>query len=166
MKSVFLSLTLLSFVFLSGVLEAHQQKESYTTVKFNERTNRIEIMQRFYLHDAEHALNRMLDRKADIIRDKATQAAFAEYVQQNFGLKDADKNQLPLSYVGFETEGKYLWVYQETPMISSPAGFWVTMTALQEVWPRQTNQVNFEYQGQVKAVRLKQNDGWKFVAFE
>ena len=66
---------------------AHQQKESYTTVNFNQRTSNIEVVHRFYLHDAEHAINRMLDTKADIINNKQSQAAFAQYVKQNFGLR-------------------------------------------------------------------------------
>lgn len=206
MKSVFLSLSLLCVVFMSGVLMAHQQKESYTTVNFNQRTSNIEVVHRFYLHDAEHAINRMLDTKADIINNKQSQAAFAQYVKQNFGLRVNESTELSLHYVGFEVEGKYLWVYQEIPLKDSVSeensvqtktiqegstqkdaiqkdpmqesslqqsfqqkalkGLWVKMTALQEVWPQQTNQVNFEQNNQVNAIRLKQNDGWKFVVFD
>ncbi|PWK53854.1 DUF6702 family protein [Pleionea mediterranea] len=201
MKPAFLSLSLLCVVFMSGVLMAHQQKESYTTVNFNQRTSNIEVVHRFYLHDAEHAINRMLDTKADIINNKQSQAAFAQYVKQNFGLRVNKSTELSLHYVGFEVEGKYLWVYQEIPLKDSISeentvqtktiqvesiqkdamqesslqqsfqqkalkGLWVKMTALQEVWPQQTNQVNFEQNSQVNAIRLKQNDGWKFVVFD
>ncbi len=39
-----------------GHAAAHQQKIAITTVLFNPRTQNIEIMHRFNLHDAEHAV--------------------------------------------------------------------------------------------------------------
>ena len=46
----------LLFFVACGQAVAHQQKIAITTVLFNPRTENIEIMHRFNLHDAEHAV--------------------------------------------------------------------------------------------------------------
>ncbi|MBN7828151.1 hypothetical protein J0A66_23230, partial [Bowmanella dokdonensis] len=71
-------------------------------------------MHRFYLHDAEHAVKEIFGKEADIIGSEQTQRQFAEYVAERFALM-RDGQALPLGAVGFETEGKFFWVYQETP---------------------------------------------------
>ena len=52
---------------LAAPLSAHQQKEAITRVLFNPRTGNIEVMHRFLLHDAEHAVKELVDAKADIL---------------------------------------------------------------------------------------------------
>ena len=39
----------------SAPLGAHQQKAALTTLRYNPRSNEVEIAHRFALHDAEHA---------------------------------------------------------------------------------------------------------------
>ena len=113
----------LLFFVACGQAVAHQQKIAITTVLFNPRTKNIEIMHRFNLHDAEHAVKAMFKKTADILDDKDTQARFASYVANRFVLFDAQNDSLPLNLVGFEVEGKHFWVYQETaqpPALGSP----------------------------------------------
>lgn len=49
-------LTVICASFFSAQLQAHQIKAAITTVLFNQRTENIEVMHRFNLHDAEHAV--------------------------------------------------------------------------------------------------------------
>ncbi len=160
MKYIFFCIVVTIF---AGELLAHQQKESYTTVQFNQRTQKLEVMHRFYLHDAEHVLNMVSSNKVDLTLDPEAQSAFADYVQLAFDLKDASKNSLLLNYIGFEIDGKYLWVYQETDLQPPFKGFWVRMTALQDVWSSQINHINFEFNQKVNSIRLKHEDNWQFV---
>ena len=51
----------------SAVL-AHQQKAAETTVLFNKNSGQLEVMHRFYLHDTEHAVQKLFDKSADILR--------------------------------------------------------------------------------------------------
>lgn len=46
-------------------VSAHQIKAAITTVLFNPRTENIEVMHRFNLHDAEHAVKALFDKRAD-----------------------------------------------------------------------------------------------------
>ena len=92
---------------------AHQQKAAETTVLFNKNSKRLEVMHRFYLHDTEHAVKALLDKKADIIKSNKTQQQFADYVAKQFHARTLDDKELALTNVGFEVEGKFFWVYQD-----------------------------------------------------
>jgi hypothetical protein len=146
-----------------GVTQAHQQKEAYTTVLFNDRTGNLEISHRFYIHDAEHALAKEIKANADLHNDEETRKLFTYYVSQNFSLKDSENKLLPLKIVGSEIDGKYFWVYQETPIMANMDEFYVSMFALQDVWPQQINHINFERKKDVHSIRLNNIDKWKLV---
>ena len=155
---VVLVLTLL----MSCSLAAHQQKEAYTTILFNQRADTLEIHHRFYLHDAEHALKESTGESLDLSHEANSQQRFADYLVSHFKLR-VDKLELTLDVVGFEAEGKYFWVYQETSLPLEIASLQVAMSALQEVWPSQINHINVERNGRISSARLSANDGLKKI---
>jgi hypothetical protein len=65
--------------------------------------------------------------------------------------------------VGTELQGKYLWVYQETLITADMEGFYLKMTALQEMWPEQTNHINVERNKHVTSARLHIADSWQYI---
>lgn len=129
---------------LSAPAPAHQQKAAITKVLFNARTGNIEVMHRFYLHDAEHAVREIFSKEADIIGSSDTQRAFADYVMNRFELIAGEGDSLPLSYVGLELERRFIWVYQETPARDDLAALTIRHNALRDLWPQQINTVNIE----------------------
>jgi hypothetical protein len=145
---------------LSSSVYAHQQKEAYITILFNPHTGNLEVNHRFLIHDAEHALNISLGDLSDLHSNLLTQERFASYLQKHFALADGQGTLLGLTMVGHEVEGKYFWLYQE--MAEPKAGILrVRHSALQEIWPSQTNQINIEKDGWVRSVRLAKDDGWQ-----
>lgn len=128
---------------LSAPSFAHQIKTAISTVLFNQRSGNLEVMHRFYLHDAEHAVHHVLDTDADIISDVSTQQNFAEYVGQRFHI-NSENGELTLTPVGFEVEGKFFWVYQETALPENVSELTVSHNALRDIWPDQINTVNVE----------------------
>jgi hypothetical protein len=160
----FLSICILMVYFFGTNAMAHQQKEAYSTVLFNERTNNIEVSHRFYIHDAEHALARILNKHADIISNAETQHEFAHYIQAQFRLANQNKELLELGSVGYEVDGKFFWVYQEIKSPNSISAVYLKMTALQEVWPGQINHINVEHQGSIRSVRLGFEDDWQKIS--
>lgn len=150
----FLCLVMASFSY------GHQQKTAVTSIKFNHRLQNIEIMHKFYLHDAEHAVKALFDPSADILSNTETQQTFAEYVQLQFELKKENGNNIPLSFVGVELDGKYLWVYQESPIPQDIIGLRISNGALHELWPAQINLVNVEGKGKVKSVVFDNKSTW------
>nr|WP_241737484.1 DUF6702 family protein [Neptunicella marina] len=129
----------------------HQQKAAITTVLFNARTHHIEVMHKFYLHDAEHAVRVIFGQHADILNSKETQQTFSDYVAKRFELLKDDK-PLPLSKVGFEIDGKFFWVYQETDIPVELHNLSVRHNALRELWPSQINTVNIEGKDDIKTL--------------
>jgi hypothetical protein len=166
MKTVLLTCLLLFSTLLSSSY-AHQQKEAYITLLFNERTGNLEISHRFLLHDAEHGLALILEGAGDLTTDSVTQERFATYVQQNFSLRNADAKPLELSTVGHEVAGKYFWIYQEAPTPKT-ANIKIKHSALHELWPSQTNHINVEKDGWVKSVRLQKVDAkrWHSISLD
>lgn len=123
---------------------AHEQKAAITRVLFNPRTENIEVMHRFLLHDAEHAVKLIFGGSADILEDDATRARFADYVYRRFTIAHADEAPLALAEIGYEIDGRYLWVYQETPIPADADALTISHGALRDIWPDQVNLVNVE----------------------
>jgi hypothetical protein len=131
---------------------AHQQKMAITTVLFNPRSQNLEVMHRFDLHDAEHAVKEIFDGDADIMRSAKTQSDFAKYVVERFTIYDMRKSELALSLVGTELEGQHFWVYQETPAPTDLTGLYIQHNALRDIWHQQTNTINVEGIGDIQTL--------------
>jgi hypothetical protein len=129
----------------------HQQKEAVTRVLFNQRTGNIEVMHRFLLHDAEHAVKEQRNGEANILDSKDDREFFSDYVNQRFSIHDQDGRALPLEPVGHEIEGRFLWVYAETAIPLGISSLTLYHGALLDIWPEQFNLVNVERNGEVKS---------------
>jgi hypothetical protein len=152
---------------IGGTLNAwsHQQKAAISSVMFNERTNNIEVVHRFSLHDAEHAVKRVINRDADIYASKQTQTNFADYVTQHFSIEQGSGEPITLSQIGFELEGKFFWVYQEAPIPEHIQEWQITNKALHEIWPEQMNTVNIEWNGKISTLTLNRQQASGAVVF-
>lgn len=137
--------------------KAHQQKAAISSVLFNPRTSNIEVSHRFYLHDAEHAIKKIFGGDADIYRSAETQQKFANYVIERFAMFDQQSNRVALSTVGFELEGKFFWVYQETTQPPELKGLSIAHHALRDIWPEQVNTINVEGKGDIKTLTFDQS---------
>ncbi len=145
-------------------LSAHQQKEAITRVLFNPRTANIEVMHRFLLHDAEHAVKQLLDADADILNSESTRKSFADYVYAHFAIADQDGNPIGLAPVGHEIEGRFIWVYEEAPIPDTVTALRITHDALRDLWPEQKNLVNVERDGQLNSAYF--SDGSREITIE
>lgn len=139
-----LSIMLMAAVCVPPTASAHQLQVAISTVKFIPRTASIEVMHRFYSHDAEHALSSIAGQRVDILQDEALRQEFGRYLGDHFNLRDQHEKALPLSLVGVELDGDFVWVYQETPIPGSLTGLTVSNAALLDVIPGQVNTVNVE----------------------
>ncbi len=148
------------------VLDAHQQKEAITEILFNTRSGNLEVMHRYLLHDAEHAVRVLLDAEADIVASETSREQFAHYAIERFALLDDDGDTLKLHYVGQEVDGVFLWVYQEMPLPAALSQLGVVDNVLRELWPEQHNLVNIERQGKIQSLSFSGDTEWLTVRFE
>lgn len=139
---------------------AHKLKTAFTVVLFNERTNNLEVMHRFYLHDAEEAVWEIFDKKADIIANPETQKEFAAYVTQRFALKDQNGKDIDLDLVGFQNDAGYFWVYQEIKQPESLTQLHIRDDSLRDIWTEQFNVVNIEGLNDVVTLSFSGSDTW------
>lgn len=141
-----------TLLFAAFSISAHQQKTSFSTVLFNPRTENIEVMHRFRVHDAEHAVKEIFGKDADILDSTETQEQFGDYVSKRFSLYDSSEQLLPLKMVGVEIDGKFLWVYQETTQPTKMENMSIRHNALRDLWPKQVNTINIEGKGKLQTL--------------
>ncbi|MGJ8680452.1 DUF6702 family protein [Paraglaciecola sp.] len=141
-----------ALLLVTQLASAHQQKSSISTVLFNPRTQNIEVMHRFRVHDAEHAVKQIFGKDADILDSKETQTQFSQYVDQRFSLFDNQQKPLPLKVVGYEIEGQFFWVYQETKQPAKLENLSIQHDALRDLWPEQVNTINVEGKGDLQTL--------------
>jgi|GEM_PF-198148 len=159
------TITCTALLFTSLSVFAHQQKQAITKVYFNSRTSNIEIMHRFDIHDAEHAVREIFGGTADILNKPETQQQFSQYVADRFDIFNANKQALALVSVGYEIDGKHFWVYQETPAPDSLSGMYISHNALRDIWHSQTNTINIEGKGKLKTLTFTDNTELLEVSF-
>ena len=155
-----------TLLFAAFFVSAHQQKTAFSTVLFNPRSENIEIMHRFRVHDAEHAVKQILGKDADIINSKKTQNQFGKYVHQRFNLFDSAQQHLPLKMVGVELDGKFLWVYQETTQPTKLDNMTIRHDALRDLWPEQVNTINVEGKGKLQTLSFTDSVELLTLTFE
>ena len=161
------SLALITIVLMGlavSTVWAHQKKTAVTTVLFNERTGNIEIMHRFLIHDAEHAVKQIrgvsFGKGADIIASENTRQAFSEYVSERFSILDQNGELLELTLLGSEIDGNSIWVYQETPIPADLQSMTISHNALRDIWIEQVNRVNIERNKETGTLIFQGNIEW------
>ena len=133
--------------------EAHQQKNAVTRILFNENTGNIEVMHRFFIHDAEHAAGLIFGERQMLAESRESRELFSSYVINRFSIeasfREGNSEVLGLSYVGEEVDGQFLWVYQEIPAPDDIMAFTIVNLTLRDVWSDQSNLVNIERDGRI-----------------
>jgi len=141
---------------------AHQQKSAVTRILFNPNTGNIEVMHRFFVHDAEHAASVIFGERQTLVESAESRQLFSSYVINRFaidaGLNNGSTVELALEYVGEEIDGQFLWVYQEIAQLDNIQSMTIVNLALRDVWPDQTNLVNVEHEGGIVSVTFTGND--------
>ena len=127
---------------------AHQQKNAVTRILFNENTGNIEVMHRFFIHDAEHAAGVIFGERQTLVESSESRQLFSSYVMNRFSVEvtysDDSREDLALNYIGEEVDGQFLWVYQEIAAVENVASMTIVNMALRDVWSDQSNLVNIE----------------------
>lgn len=150
---------------VAAAAHGHQMRAAISTVLFNPRSGNIEVMHRFYSHDAEHALQLLTNSPADLLDEPRDRLKFAVYVHDRFALTGHGAELEPLTLVGAEIDGDYLWVYQRTPTPPDLTGLTVRFDALREIWRDQVNTLNVERAGQVHTLIFAADAGELLVEF-
>lgn len=140
----------LVFSCLTPIAWAHPQKASLTDVTLNARTESVEVVHRFVLHDAEQAVQRLNGAGASLLDDPDQLEAFALYVAERV-IASTDAGSVELTLLGGEIDDGYVWIYQETGIQPALNSLKLTSKALFDVFPTQQNTVNVRIGGTVRS---------------
>ncbi|TMP27643.1 hypothetical protein CWB99_14425 [Pseudoalteromonas rubra] len=144
---------------------AHQIKAAMTTVLIDPGSEQLELMHRFYLHDTEHAVEKLFGEEADLFQNASDRARFAEYVHDTVKLKDETGKTIPLTLYSGSIDGQFFWVTQRAPMPDVLNRLQMRHDALRDVWSEQVNMVNFKTHDTVHTLHFNGADGWLWVNF-
>lgn len=141
---------------------AHQQKNAVTRILFNPNTGNIEVMHRFFLHDAEHAASQIFGERLALMESAESRELFGNYVVNRFAVDathaNGETSTLDLDYVGSEIDGQFVWVYQEIAADANITALAIVNLALRDVWADQTNLVNIERDGEIYSLTFTGSD--------
>ena len=155
-RTVVLALLCLLCGLLPGLSAAHEQKTAVTRILFNDSTGNIEVMHRFFIHDAEHAAGLVFGETQNLMESADSRKLFSNYVMNRFAVaaenSQGELTELNLEYVGEEIDGQFLWVYQEIGRLQDINALSVVHLALRDVWPDQANLVNVHRDGQIHSL--------------
>jgi hypothetical protein len=69
---------------------AHEQKTAVTRILFNDSTGNIEVMHRFFIHDAEHAAGVVFGKAQNLMESADSRKLFSNYVMNRFAIAAED----------------------------------------------------------------------------
>jgi len=155
-------MTLLLLLALPLASNAHQQKSAVTRILFNSYTGNIEVMHRFFMHDAEHAASQIFGERLALMESAESRELFGNYVINRFAIDatyaNGETDTLDLNYVGAEIDGQFMWVYQEIAADPEITALAIVNLALRDVWADQINLVNIERDGEIYSLTFTGSD--------
>jgi len=155
-----------AFVLLGALpAQAHIEQTLLTTVSFNPRTQRVEIIHQVYAHDVEHAFGNSVQADGGLDQIPA-QARVGVELSDTFKLWDIDGNEIALALVGAELEADFFYIYQEAELASIPEAMRVQHGMLRNYWPEMRNYLNVDYGNFIKSLIFTNNDGIKTITNE
>ena len=158
-----LATCILAAAALVGVADAHRAPGSLSTIEYNPRTDKTEIVHRLHSHDAELGVGTMFEMPDLSVLTLEGRAYIALYVEERL-LIESDGKALELSLVGAELAADYVLVYQEfAGRLPNPVH--VRDDILRDAFPEQINQVNIATDGTVRSLVFSNDDDWRRFEF-
>lgn len=102
---------------------AHQFHFGITDVSFNAKTGSTEIVHTYMTDDIDALLSNLYQRQFDLTQPE-DEAILREYIEKQFWLQGADKQRLPVRWVGLRVGAESVVIYQEienTPLSTTAA---------------------------------------------
>lgn len=160
------------FVVILGVLlstallpmaAAHKYFFGLTEVSYNQRTQHIEVVHQYTLHDVQRALKK---RFGDDFQLDAVDAdeKISTWLENQFKLFNSNDQEVELNWVGFEADFQNIWLYQEYATESTDfCGWRVSNSVLMDSFAPQVNTVNFVTDKSTDGVSLTRENHLKAI---
>jgi hypothetical protein len=139
-----------------------------TELIYKEDAKAVQIMHKIFIDDFEQTLNKAYNVNLDILTledTKSIDSLVADYLSKNFSVSINGKRE-EIIYLGSELEENVLWCYQEIYKVRKPRIFQITNKVMFEEFDDQSNLVHTNMNGELKTLRLQQNEGTDQVSFD
>lgn len=141
---------------------------SVTDIEFDEKAKSLEIMSRVFMDDLETALReRYKMPELDVLAPKGRTLddMMREYFNEKFTVT-LDRKLQRINYLGHEADGDSFVFYIEVTNVKKWKEIQVTNTVLMEKHPDQSNIVHVSVRGNIKSLRLKQDNPTDKLSFD
>lgn len=139
-----------------------------TELIYKEEAKAVQIMHKIFVDDFEQTLNKAYNVNLDILAMKDTKSIdslVSEYLSRKFSVSINGKSE-EIIYLGSELEENVLWCYQEIYKVRKPKTFQITNEVMFEEFDDQSNLVHTNMNGELKTLRLQQNEATDQVTFD
>ncbi|MBC5993161.1 hypothetical protein H8S84_09980 [Pontibacter sp. SD6] len=142
---------------------AHDFHTSITDIKYNPRTQSLEVAVKVFTDDLEEAVSKFTKTKVVYNSKSAEQKQqLNAYLQSKLSFEVAKGKPLKYNFLGSEAETDAVWLYIEVPVKnSSLAQLYVKNSVLTELFNDQMNIVNLNYKGKTESVLLQRGEEQK-----
>ena len=133
----------LSFLLLFA--PSHAYHASITEMRYNGPQKQLEISIKVFTDDFEKALSR--GQKAPVrlsTPGPLPSVRTAEYLRRQLVIKTATGGALPFQFLGMQAEKDAYWLYCKVALPRTMAGLQIRNAVLLDVFPDQSNILNFE----------------------
>lgn len=167
MKYKFLPFLLLLFVaaFTVQPVAAHDYHASIADVRFNSRTQSLEVAVKVFMDDLEDALSQR--NKTKVVYSHTSEQVkkyLSDYLATNLVLEVEKGKPLKQKFLGSEEDADVVWMYLEVPVQQEALRqLYVKNAVLTELFSDQMNIVNINYKGKTESVLLQRGETQKKV---
>lgn len=151
---------LVLFMLFAGLTaQAHDYHASITDVKYNPRSQSLEVALRVFTDDLENALSLRNKSKVAYSKSDKVKQYLADYLNASVSFELEKGKPLKQRFIGSEEETDVVWIYFEVPVNSaSLSHLYVKNAVFTELFNDQMNVVNINYKGKTNSVLLQKHD--------
>lgn len=160
-----LAVLLLAFITIAlpPSVAAHKYFFGLTEISFNARTQHVEVVHQYTLHDVQRALRQEFGDDFKIDSPQADEK-IKNWLENQFTLFNSKDKVVKLDWVGFEADFQNIWLYQETSVAPTDfCGWRVSNNVLMRAFAPQVNTVNFVTETQTNGVSLTRENYSKAI---
>ncbi|RDV10754.1 hypothetical protein DXT99_25735 [Pontibacter diazotrophicus] len=168
MKYKVFSVLLLLLAFLATQpASAHDYHASITDVKYNPRTQSLEVAVKVFMDDLENALSRQTNTKVTYSSNsEEVKKYISDYLQKTLSFELEKGKPLKSKLLGSEEDVDVVWMYVEVPVQKATlAQLYVKNAILTDLFTDQMNIVNIDYKGETESVLMQRGDVTKKLTF-
>lgn len=147
--------------FLIHLFSFHPIHVSVTEITYDEKDKELEVISRIFIDDLESAIRNSQNKPELNLLNPGTSGPIdklvSEYVQPRFKIK-LDGKEIKATYLGHEIENEAILCYIQVPAAKKWRVIEVTNTIITELHSDQSNLVHVTVGGDVKSLRLMQNN--------